>query len=281
MTTTDPEQIVYEQATSVGAPLLMQRSVKPAVINTARIATEVAPTEKIPRLDLLLFKGRFNKHAGQSLIEFVVGIFVLMLLILGAFQFALVYRAKATLDYATFQAAREGAVNHASIHAIRGGLAAGLTPLYTVKPDAGDLSKAYGRAMAAVRLTHIQIINPTKAAFNDFAVQDTYNGKKEIPNDNLAYRSTNLGERSGMNVQDANVLKIKVTYGYKLIVPLIKPIILGAFKVFGKGPPIGKDGFQTAMLNTGHLPLESQAIVRMQSPAFENSAMIEGGKDKH
>jgi hypothetical protein len=29
------------------------------------------------------------------------------------------------------------------------------------------------------------------------------------------------------------------------------------------------------------LPLESQAIVRMQSPAFENSAMIEGGKDKH
>jgi hypothetical protein len=255
MTTTDPEQIVYEQAT----------------------------TEKISRLDLLLFKGRLNKHAGQSLVEFVVGIFVLMLLILGAFQFALIYRAKATLDYATFQAAREGAVNHASISAIRGGLAAGLTPLYTVKPDADDLTKAYGRAMAAVRLphiTHIQIINPTKAAFNDFAVQDTYTGKKEIPNDNLAYRSTEVGKHSSMNVQDANILKIRVTYGYKLIVPLIKPIILGAFKVFGKGPPVGKDGFQTAMLNTGHLPLESQAIVRMQSPAFENSAMIEGGKDE-
>jgi hypothetical protein len=221
------------------------------------------------------------KQAGQSLVEFVVGIFVLLLLVLGAFQFALIYRAKTTLDYATFQAAREGAVNHARISAIRGGLATGLTPLYTIKPDAGDLTKAYGRAMAAVRLTHIQIINPTKAAFDDFTVQDTYNGKKEIPNDNLAYRSTNVGGRSGMSVQDANILKIKVTYGYKLIVPLIKPIILGAFKVFGKGPPVGKDSFQTAMLNAGRLPLESQAIVRMQSPAFENSTMIAGGKAKH
>jgi flagellar L-ring protein precursor FlgH len=60
MRSIDPEQIVHQQAATVGAAL--------AAINAARsrlgpapAKAGVAPTEKTFRLDLLLFKGRFNK----------------------------------------------------------------------------------------------------------------------------------------------------------------------------------------------------------------------------
>ena len=49
--------------------------------------------------------------------------------------------------------------------------------------------------------------------------------ENEIPNDHLMYRVANDGE--GMSIQDANLLKIRVTYCVKLVVPFVDRIIYG------------------------------------------------------
>lgn len=93
-------------------------------------------------------------RSGQALVEFLIIYPSLLLLILGAFQFALIYQAKSTLNYATFMAARQGALKNGKTTPMKDGLAAGMTPLFaTTKDDYGDLIKA--RAIAAV-----EVFNP-------------------------------------------------------------------------------------------------------------------------
>lgn len=48
------------------------------------------------------------RQHGQAAVEFIVIAPLLLFFCLGILQFALLYQAKATLDYATLQAAREG-----------------------------------------------------------------------------------------------------------------------------------------------------------------------------
>jgi Flp pilus assembly protein TadG len=54
-------------------------------------------------------------QSGAAMSEFAVTLPVLLLLGLGTMQAALLYNAKNTVTYATFEAARKGAVNHAQI----------------------------------------------------------------------------------------------------------------------------------------------------------------------
>ena len=50
---------------------------------------------------------------GQAMVEFICVLVPLLLLILGAIQFALIYQAKITLNYAAFEAARAGSLTGA------------------------------------------------------------------------------------------------------------------------------------------------------------------------
>lgn len=165
---------------------------------------------------------------GQALVEYLILLPTLLLLVLGAIQFALLYRIKSTLNYATFIGARQGALKNASTTSIKDGIAAGMTPLFTFGPDMGSMLK--GRAIAMIEVFNpltmkVTVVNPTADAATDFAVddpEDTSNPKKKkvIPNDNLTYRPTSAGSKSGISIQDANLMKIRVTYCAKLIVPL-------------------------------------------------------------
>ncbi|HEX8987257.1 MAG TPA: TadE/TadG family type IV pilus assembly protein [Rhodocyclaceae bacterium] len=165
---------------------------------------------------------------GQALVEYLILLPTLLLLVLGAIQFALLYRIKSTLNYATFVGARQGALKNASTTSIKDGIAAGMTPLFTFGPDMGSMLK--GRAIAMIEVFNpltmkVTVVNPTADAATDFAVddpEDTSNPKKKkvIPNDNLTYRPTSAGSKSGISIQDANLMKIRVTYCAKLIVPL-------------------------------------------------------------
>src|SRR5690606_2821406 len=87
-------------------------------------------------------------QAGQSLPEFLVVVPVFLFLVLLVFQLVLVYRAKTTLDYATREAARMGAVNGALTGPMREGLVRGLTPLYATDPGPAGIAAAWeiGRA---------------------------------------------------------------------------------------------------------------------------------------
>lgn len=73
--------------------------------------------------------GRKNETA-QAMVEFVIIIPILLMMVLGIIQFALVYKAKITLNYATFQTVRAGTINNASLSAMQTAFASNMAPLY-------------------------------------------------------------------------------------------------------------------------------------------------------
>jgi len=170
-----------------------------------------------------------RRHAGgQAIVEYIIILPVLLMLVLGTVQFALLYQIKSTLNYAVFVGARQGALKNASSNAIKDGIAAGMTPLFTFGPDMVSMLK--GRAIAMIEVFNpltmeVSVLSPTKKMADDFAIDDPEDTaatktKRVIPNDNLTYRPTTLGGSSKLNIQDANLLKIRVTYCAKMIVPL-------------------------------------------------------------
>lgn len=176
---------------------------------------------------------RLQRLAGQAMVEYLIILPVLLMLVLGGIQFALLYQIKSTLNYAAFMGARQGALQNANILLIKDGVAAGMTPLFTFSPDILGLLK--GRSIAMIEIfnpltTRVEVLSPTSRAADDFAIDDPDDERKRIiPNDNLMYRCGNeeqapcdqpVGENSGLTIQDANLLKIRVTYCAKLVVPL-------------------------------------------------------------
>ena len=208
-------------------------------------------------------RGNGRTQTGASLIEFMVALPAFLALGLGTFQTIMVYNAKTVLDYATFEAARTGAVTHAQSHKMRDTLGMRLAPIY-----GGDGTPE--KAMAAITqgileardtgYTTIEVLNPTREAFDDFGQTNPETGRIEIPNSHLRYAPRDIGATSGVNLQDANLLKIKVTYGYKLDVPFIDRLVTGTLQRL--------DPQNAAYYRIGRIPLTAVATVRMQSEAW-------------
>lgn len=229
--------------------------------------------------------------------EYIYVFPILLMLILGAIQFGFIYQAKSTLNYATFVATRQAALQNGSMTAIIDGLTSGMMPLFAHSSSSGGnrdlalLKNAWKAANAQVsdpKLTTIVIVNPTIGAFNAYKGQSE--GGNEIPNDNLMYRSTSVVGGAGMNIQDANLLKVRVTYCYRMAVPVINRLIYHlAIDPPGAQPSgnTGADmlasagGGSTSKPCTGvgdgafRIPVTAEAVVRMQSP-FNNSSKLVG-----
>ncbi len=234
--------------------------------------------------------------AGQTFVEYLVILPVLLLLLLGAIQFGFIYQAKSTLNYAAYLAAREGALDAGKKSSMQNALASGLTPLFT--HQATPAGVVAGRATAFfetkpipginVSPSKIVVLNPTADQFRDFAVNSLAGGSgKEIPNDTLSYRKTTLGAKSGVPIQDANILKIRVTYCYQLTVPIADRVIhalsvgINSFtdghsltEFYGRGSALEyflKDPCRAVnTFGKGHrIEIQSEAIVRMQTPFLE------------
>jgi hypothetical protein len=223
-------------------------------------------------------------------------------------QFVLLYQAKSTLDVAALEAAREGAVKHGSMSAMQAGLARGLAPLYARHADATGVQSALLAAQGDVtKRAAIEIVSPTAAMTRDFARSRFYPDEgvthDEIPNDTLMYRDTSRGAESGVDVQDANLLKLRVHFCFDMIVPIANKVLYYATNVIGNvaangvfsrepadanvdayGSPRRPDSLCKTTLADGlqdqrwPIALESEAIVRMQSPfradaANDSSAM--------
>jgi hypothetical protein len=209
-------------------------------------------------------------HRGTAIVEAVIALPILLVVILGAIQFGLIYEAKATLNHASLQAARAGAVSNAEPGAIRRGLARGLAPLYS--PDSslqGVVSTVAQLNAALMTDARVRILNPTRQAFTDFGEEAA--GIREIPNDRLHARSTATGAASGLNIQDANILKLEVTYGYELKVPLVNWFIS---RVLQRARGGARDAFEQQLLRRTLLPIVAAATVRMQSPARMSDIVV-------
>lgn len=224
-----------------------------------------------------------TRQRGQALVEYIYVFPILIMLILGAIQFGFIYQTKATLNYATFVATRQGALNSGSMKSIVDGLTSGMMPLFThSKGGARDLDvlkdawKLANVQLSNSQLTKIDIVNPTSAALSAFGVGGA------IPNDNLMYRNpSNLG--GGMSIQDANLLKVRVTYCYKMAVPVLNKLIYNLVVDPPPTPVVGKTAADMLASNGGgsvsqpctgiageyRIPITSEAIVRMQTP-FKN-----------
>jgi len=231
-----------------------------------------------------------KKCQGQSLVQFIILMPLFFSLLFGVFEMTYVYRAKATLNTATFEAARAGALHHAQVGPMRTALSNGMIAEF-VKGSTGITglgkgligSVAYEKLMNAKKET-ISIVSPTKKMFDSFKVQRMYqlnSDKKEkfqwiMPNDNLNFRPTTTknitvaGTAQKINIQDANLLKIKTYWCYKLKVPVLKTVIFNIIKGGFLGiaaSPEQKTCNLGALLGGGeHMAITSHAIVRMQSP---------------
>ena len=204
-----------------------------------------------------------GRQRGATLAEFVVVAPVLLGIGGGTVQAGLAYHGKTVLNYATFEAARAGAVRHALVAPMERELGTRLAPL--VGGDgtvlAATAAIARSRASLGASLTKVEILNPTAAAFEAWKVTSKESGREVIPNSHLGHRR---GEapRAGVTLQDANLLKIRVTHGFDLKVPLVGRLLTEALA------QVDRDPGRLAYYEAGLLPLTSVATVRMQSEVW-------------
>ena len=179
-----------------------------------------------------------NRARGAALFEFVVVIPLFGVLVFGLFEMALMYRTKATLSAATFEAAQAGAMYNAQLEPMRRGFAQGMMPLYVKSRTATAVATAMAETYAKVRLGmngSIDIISPSRAVFNQFKKKQptTLGGETTernidvIPNDNLMWRSADVrsvrvdNQTVQMTLQDANMLKVKTFWCHRLLTPVL------------------------------------------------------------
>ncbi len=88
-----------------------------------------------------IYLKKLNKFSNaQAMVEFLIILPVMLLLIMGLLQFAFIYQAKITLNYAAFQTARTGSINNASLDDMEMAFASNMAPLYTTSYYSIDTS---------------------------------------------------------------------------------------------------------------------------------------------
>jgi len=231
-----------------------------------------------------------GRERGQSTTEFLIIFPLLVMLVFGIIQFALIYQARATLNYATLLAARAGAVNNGSPTKMRMALASGLVPLFAKEPDMTGYAEALVRANleteVLANMVKLDVLNPTRAALRDFGRSRVDGlGGNELPSDTLSYRSTAPGAASNISVQDANILHVRVSYCFRLIVPVMDRVIYAAVNAISPfSPALSANGMRDPFGTSGNtvsldcinplfrgprIVIRSEAMVRMQSPFYE------------
>lgn len=239
---------------------------------------------------------RRPRHArGITMVEFVIVFPLATLFVLSLIQFGMVYMAKLTLNHATFMAARIGSLHNANEDYMREALIRGLIPFYqdnTISGDKERMAKAYLKSKLMNSglnplKAEIEVLSPSKDTFSDFGIKDPKTKVTYIPNDNLEYRDLAPGSKSKQNIRDANLLKIRVRYGYEMKVPLIGGVISrmmcgGSIGVEAYGNVKPWDAllatsptdclkyYKRPMADAVYMPIESFAIVEMQSRAESN-----------
>ncbi len=220
------------------------------------------------------------------MVEFVIILPVLMLLVAGILQFALIYHAKITLNYAAFEVARAGSLNNAKMDAMEKAFVRSMAALYTHRPGVPALNEAKVKLRQEVKDGYVQIrlINPSPDSFVDHGVD--VGSERHIPNDNLMYRDADSTGISRQSIQDANLIKVHVGYCYELLVPFVNGILVRimsqaptALQPENIGPPDSGSFAESCVLKPADrdrkgFPIFAQAILRMQSDPIQETATV-------
>lgn len=195
-----------------------------------------------------------KSQAGISMMETVIIFPILLMIGLGIVHLGLVYQAKANLEYAALMAARVGSVTSINQTAMLNELVRRITPsqIGPNAPTVADFS--------------IQVLNPTIPMFQTCGIRpvDTSDCEVpaicEIPNYGLQYRPV-TDECDGTSIQDANILRIKVTYHFNSYIPFMNvPLFASEY---------GNEDEVAPGVNVSAI-----ATVRMQTPARYTSIFV-------
>ncbi|MCF6298617.1 MAG: pilus assembly protein [Thiomicrorhabdus sp.] len=242
-----------------------------------------------------------KRQQGATLVEpiFVLPLFLFMMF--GVIEYTYMYRVKATLNLASTEAVRMGALSNALLKPMNGALVASMASEYVKGNDTVvGLAGANVRAVAIMTAIEVSggsvvsIVSPNKSIFDKHEVSlrirlvgDSQEGLyKVIPNDNLYWRDPVAksvivnGVNQEIGIQDANLLKIKTFWCHRLVTPGLDRIVFRTILL----PPAmlgGSSEQQTcnvlsaasnvigAVIPRGvYLALTSQAIMRMQTPVY-------------
>ena len=182
----------------------------------------------------------------------------------------LIYQAKANLEYAALMAARM----------------ASTSGFYSLGNPSNDFFDSFQQEVryrmlasdslkngalisdsAEMSKVSIMVVRPNKAIFQQFGEGDCPDVECLIPNDNLLYRSTTTVVVDGLNVniQDANILQLSVSYKYNSGVPFMN-------QLFSVDSLDSMDAFlpeseKNAVSGTPGMKITAVATVRMQTDA--------------
>jgi TadE-like protein len=252
-----------------------------------------------------------KRQGGAGLVETIVVLPLLLLVIMCIWQAALVYRAKSAVNYAALEAARAGSVDNAKTDTIQAAFRKALIPYYgggrTYQELAGTLQRMLRDIDDVQRselLARIEILSPTQQSFADYqsaAAQAALNDAAErtarrdgssaparitepvlpnvgldrlvCPRDNSGCNSDPARNQSGQTLLDANLLKLRITYGIppSKQMPLAGRLYTWALSRMGSG---ADDAFMQTLLRTQRIPIVVHTTVRMQSDAIRNTAMV-------
>jgi len=232
------------------------------------------------------------RQTGATMVELILLRPFAIILVMAIIQLGLMFTAKEVINEGAFLAAREGSVQNAQVSKMTGVMVKALVPFYQDTTNSNDLTRL-GTAYLNAQLDttciplvqcflEVKVLNPDPASgvFDDFGVtgNPAWPNQVYIPNDNLEYRPHNVkGPSSGMSIQDANALQIKVTYGYELKVPLMKTLfkaimcgVDSGIDAFGRQPTVSANASDCFnYYSHGRVPLVAYATVQMQSPAWK------------
>ncbi|WP_158215339.1 TadE/TadG family type IV pilus assembly protein [Candidimonas nitroreducens] len=215
-----------------------------------------------------------RRQRGASLIEFSLVAVPILLAGLGCVEVARWFQVRQFADVALLQAARAGITGHARPQAIAAAFEQALLPLYVAGSGASADSRMraeFSRRSAALGDApwRIEVLNPTKAAFADYAdpglavARET--GLAAINNDYQAEQHQRnlglgrpLGPASGLTIYQANVLALRLTFPYRPLVPGVAALLRQL------GDPAGSYAAR-AMALGGYLPMVRELRLGMQS----------------
>ncbi|MEX0431055.1 hypothetical protein [Spiribacter insolitus] len=202
------------------------------------------------------------------MLETLIALPVVLVLGLSVAQWAFIHEARAVLDHATLMAARAGALNSADMGAMRNAFARAITPMELPRPTTSAFETTFIRqALPDSRINlELRLLNPTQEAFSDHARRDRQ-GRRYLPYRRLDRASTRRGRRSGLNIQDATLLRVQARFGYELKVPYANAFILQAVRAATRWTKTYSPR-ERLMLANGRLPIVTTATVRMQSRAY-------------
>lgn len=246
-------------------------------------------------IGIIVKKGKKYQN-GVSLTEFIIIAPLILFIGLIGIQYGLIYIARLNVTYAAYEAARSGAIYNADPVRIQNAFFKGLVPYFStpgiylpgnthidspinkINPNLAEVGLQGYALKEIIKKTEsafisMHMVNPSKASFDDWndpILAKAYQIKtgqivRIIPNDNLDTKSKTIKDKSKQNIQDANVLKLRFTYGYEPRIPMMKNIFSALTSFFTSN----RDAVNLRILAAGRIPIVVDISAQMLSPPIE------------